>query len=310
MRWALVVAGALVISGSGVSCKDKGKPARPASQDKDGGAASTPDGVEIAVLQSVAVRHAQTGLPMPPDDQLADAASQVLADSPALIMASEEVAEGRVAVPARLRITVTCDEVTAAASHSLICAAEAELDLEGSSRLEPHANVLIERVLSGPEQTVDDGAVADAATAAVLEATGTVAAHEQLRQSDDAAVLAALTDTDVDVRIWALQLAAERELEQAFDHAAEALGSKDPGLSGAGVRALVAIGDERAIDLLAARADFSDPDRLRVLVEAVTAIGGEEAIEFLELVATGHSEAALRQQAEEGIERVRRRMKR
>ena len=60
--------------------------------------------------------------------------------------------------------------------------------------------------------------------------------------------------------------------------------------------------DDKTIDCVIAA--VPDHWHRRMVVEAVSAIGGDEAAEFLEYVATGHSDADLRNRAREGLERL------
>jgi HEAT repeat protein len=138
----------------------------------------------------------------------------------------------------------------------------------------------------------------------VIEAARELVVKEELREGEDAAVLKGLDSTDPDVVLWCLELVAERRLKPAFERALSLLQAKDAGVRAAALSALVALKDPRAVAPLAKMANFSNSEELRLVIEAVSAIGGDEAAEFLEYVATGHSDADLRNRAREGLERI------
>jgi len=77
--------------------------------------------------------------------------------------------------------------------------------------------------------------------------------------------------------------------------------SRDPGALEAGVEALGKIGDEEALEILAAMALLSYlPVRLRA-VEAIRNIGGDRAIQILEEVMKGNTSPLVAARAEEAI---------
>jgi HEAT repeat protein len=129
-----------------------------------------------------------------------------------------------------------------------------------------------------------------------------------LRVASNAELLSQLlvTDAEVGLKIWALQLAADRSLREAVPAGIAALSDRDEDVQAAAVALLVELGDERAISALSKGIDFKDHQQLRVVMEAVSAIGGEDAVEFLEYVASGHPDEDMRARAKESIGQARR----
>jgi HEAT repeats len=303
---AALVAAALIGCGKD---RESGSAKAPA---KDGGAADGSRKPETAVLTGVAIQRIDPARPHPIRDQdLSARLGKVLTDSAAFAAEGEAVPAGRTAVPAAVQVTLRYDVVSPPGGKGgrvAVVGVEAEMDWKtGGERLEARENVLVERPVERGDEARLDQVVVDAVTHAVELAGRGLVAKETLRQSDDRAVLAALDSDDADTVLWALDLCAARRLKAAFDRAVALLDSRDPGVQAAALRVLVALRDPRAVEPLARRADFADAQTMQALVEAVTAIGGQEAIEFLELIASGHDQAEMRQRAREGLERLGRR---
>ena len=262
--------------------------------------------LETAVISDVAIRAAQPAVIKAdmPERDLAAAFGAVLSRSKAFAASQAEVLAGRTGVPARVSLTITYDQVDAPTGRSIVCAVEAAIDWQGGERLTPRANVLAEKPLAPADVKRAPQLAVEMVQQAVIEAAHELASKEELRQGEDAAVLAGLDADDPDVALWCLELVADRKLRGGFDRALALLKHKDAGVRAAALRALVALKDPRAVGPLAKMANFSNPEELRMVVEAVSAIGGDEAAEFLEYVATGHSDADLRNRAREGLERL------
>jgi hypothetical protein len=263
---------------------------------------------ETAVLTRIAIRWTEPAPAGVDEEDLSRRLGALLTGSPAFVAEGEPVPAGRVAVPAAVEVTLHRDEMPRGAERVIMVGVEAEVGwMEGADRVKPRENVLVHRPLQPRDRANADQVVAALAIEAIEAAGRGLVAKETMRQGDDAAVLAGLSAPDPDQVLWALEIAAARRLSAAFDRAIALLDSPDAGVSSAALRVLVALRDARAVRALARRADFADPDTMRGLVEAVTAIGGPEAIEFLELVASGHADADMRQRAQEGLERLGRR---
>jgi hypothetical protein len=264
---------------------------------------------ETALLTQVEIRRVDPDRPLELDDEeLARIFGAALTEDQVFAGREEDVPEGRVPVRARAVARVSYDLVgDASQARSIVCAVEAEIEWQGGGdRVELHENVLVERRLAPGDDPRLAPAVGEMLARALAEAGAGLAGKERLRQGPDADVIAALDASDPDRVSFALELMAERRLRGGFDRAVALLRSEHPSQRAAALRALVALGDARAVEHLAGRADFGDHQGLRTIIEAVSAIGGEEAGDFLELVATGHPDPEIRKHAAEGLERIRR----
>jgi hypothetical protein len=308
------VALALLVAAASLGCKRSG----PAAQ-RDGGPTAAPAGDagpaaragETTVIGDIAIRRVDpTAFKVEMADRdLAAAVAGVLRGSKAFAPSLAEVPAGRTGVPARVTLDITYDQVVAPSGRALVCAVEAAIDWQsGGERLIPRSNVLAEKPLATTSDQQRARAIAgEMIQQSVIEAGRELVVKEELRQGEDAAVEKGLDSTDPDVVLWSLELVAERRLKAAFERALSLLKAKDAGVRAAALRALVALKDPRAVAPLAKMANFSNTEELRLVIEAVSAIGGDEAAEFLEYVATGHSDADLRNRAREGLERIGRR---
>jgi len=129
---------------------------------------------------------------------------------------------------------------------------------------------------------------------------------ERLRQADAKAVMAGLGSTQRDTRLAAATVAAERRLREAVPALIERLSDPDEEIRDRALGALVEIGDRRAVGPLTRLTQFRDIERMHKIIDAVASLGGEEARAYLELVASGHEEATVRQLAREGLARMQR----
>lgn len=287
--------------------RDAGPPEGARAVAEDAGPARR--ALETAVIGDIAIRRVdpESHKAAVKDEELAGAIGSALSGSKAFAASPEEVPAGRTGVPARVAVTITYDLVVAPKGRSIVCAVEAAIEWQRGERLTPRENVLTERPVAAGDQKRIAAIAAELIQQSVLAAARGLVDKEELRQGDDAAVLKALDDPDPDVVLWGLELVAERRLGGAFDRALALLRARDAGVRAAALRALVALKDPRAVEPLAKMANFSNPEELKMVIEAVTAIGGDEAAEFLEYLATGHSDADVRNRAREGLERIGRR---
>lgn len=309
MKGSTAVLAAGLVLAAGAACKSEPKPARPA----DASAEPAPRRPETAVVAGVKIHWVGSGAQPPVrDEDLAARLRDLLTGSPAFVADESKVPSGRTPAPAAIEVTLRHEVVNVPprgdekGGRSIVVGVEAQVEWRSGERLVPTENVLVERPFAPGEDRVVEPLVAELVQRAVEQAGRGLVAKETLRQSDDAAVLAALASGQPDVA-WALEVCAARRLTAAFDRAVALLDSPDQGARVAALQLLVALRDPRAVSALAKRADFTDPEMMRILVEAVTAIGGPEALEFLEMVAGGHADPDLRKRAEEGLERLGRR---
>lgn len=73
------------------------------------------------------------------------------------------------------------------------------------------------------------------------------------------------------------------------------------------IGALVAIGDRRAVPALTRLTKFGNTAKMAKLIDGIGSLGGKEAVEYLELVASGHEDADIRNMASDALERLKRR---
>ncbi len=174
---------------------------------------------------------------------------------------------------------------------------------DGSTRLAPHENVILERVLERSAKDVN-GFVAIQAEKAVITAAQGLVRKEVLRIAQDSDVLKTLESGQADDIVWALSIVRERRLASAVDVSIQLLGSANPEIQDEAFRTLVALRDRRAVDALTKYADFKNPERMHSVIEALSVLGGADALEFLDFVATGHPKLPIRKHALEAQKRL------
>jgi HEAT repeats len=130
---------------------------------------------------------------------------------------------------------------------------------------------------------------------------------EAIRRGELPAVLGALDADDPSLRQVAFATIAERHLVAALPRLIELLHAPDELVRDGAIGALVALRDRRAIKPLTELAEFKDLDLMRRIIDAVGEIGGEDAHEYLELVASGHQVAIIRELAQQALGRMGRR---
>ncbi len=204
----------------------------------------------------------------------------------------------------RYDVTLASEESEA----SVVVAIEGRLGfIEDNGELHPRVALIMEKKL--PEMAIaagDDGVAAELEllSLAALDAVGdSLLARERLRRSSHEELLSHLStgSDDVGLKIWGLQLAAERALTEALPAGIAALSHDDEDVQAAAIAMLVSLRDPRAVSALSKDIDFKDYEALRVVMEAVSAIGGEDATEFLEFVASGHPDEGIRARAKENL---------
>ncbi len=271
---------------------------------------------ELMVLRQVFVEESsdQGGLHVPASD-MAKKLGSILVTSGFLAARDGDVPDTHLARPVEAFLSMSYDWAPNAEANAgaLVLAAEARLEfIDSRSDLAPQVAVLMEASVphrgDAPEETGDaQAALAQLAESAVVSLAESLVARERLRRAPHAELLSALSVAlkEPSMRIWGLQLAADRRLREAVPAAIASLTMGDEALEAAAISTLVALGDPQAVPALVNGVDFNDYEELRVTMEAISAIGGEDAIEFLEFVASGHSDAELRERAKESLGRLR-----
>ena len=220
-----------------------------------------------------------------------------------------EVPEGQLPrrVEAIIQINYDISPASSTGPGTLVVATEATLEfIDARSDLCPRAGLIVEQGLStGADHKALLQTMVENSLDSVAE---TLAARERLRRAPHEELLSVLSvgAKEAGLKIWALQLAADRGLGEAVPSAIEALSSSDKNVRAAATSALVSLGDERAVPALTDNVDFKDYEQLRVIMEAVSAIGGDDASEFLEFVAGGHPSDDIKERARESIDYMKR----
>jgi hypothetical protein len=131
-------------------------------------------------------------------------------------------------------------------------------------------------------------------------------ARARLRKADVPTLVAAIGSAELEVRLGAIAAAAERRERGAVPALIERLGDSEELVRDRTLGALIEIGDRRAVKPLVAQTRFQDLDTMHKIIEAVASLGGDEARSYLELVASGHEDREVRDQAREALDRLRR----
>jgi hypothetical protein len=144
---------------------------------------------------------------------------------------------------------------------------------------------------------------------AVAEAGRDLAVGLRLAESDDDALLEALSSSDPRQQGRAAVLAGQRRLRAAVPRLTPLLkedAARDDVVLRA-IGALVAIGDPGAVPALIEAGRMRPPEFLTPLLYAIGALGGREAEAYLFTVLSGHPDEALRQVAREALRELERR---
>ncbi len=191
---------------------------------------------------------------------------------------------------------------------SLVLAAEARVEfVQGRGELAPRAAMVFEVEVKAPSAESGQVALSKLGSSAMEKLAESLALRERLRRASHAELLSALAVDlrEPSMRVWGLSIAADRGLLEAADAAAEAMASSDEKVRAAALAALVEFRLPGTVPVITDALDFADYEELRVAIEALNVIGGEDAEAFLEFVASGHSDAGMRQRAKEALGRMR-----
>lgn len=272
--------------------------------------------LELMVLRQVRVEESSDkGALRLPASEMAKDVGRRLVTSGYLAAREGDVPDTHVPRPVEAFLSLSYDWAPDAepGAGALVLAAEARLEfVDRRSDIAPRVAMLLEASVPMPSGT------GDAAAQKMLERLGTtaaenlaesLAARERLRRAPHAELLSALSVSleEPSLRIWGLQVAADRGLAEAAGAAVKSLGSEDEELRSAALSALVVFADPSTVAAITRGLDFNDYEELRVVMEAIQAIGGDDATSFLEFVASGHSDEGMRRRATEALERARER---
>tara|TARA_R110002073_G_scaffold24260_4_gene81916 strand:+ start:2976 stop:3953 length:978 start_codon:yes stop_codon:yes gene_type:complete len=271
---------------------------------------------EVMVLRQVFVEESPEGGALTlPGSEMAKQLGGTLVTSGFLAARDGDVPDSHRArrVEAFLSLSYDWAPQAQANAGALVLAAEARLEfIEGRSDLAPRVAILLDAEVphsaSDPDGSKQAQLALDQLAQAATENLGeSLVARERLRRSTHAELLSALSVglREPTMRIWGLQLAADRGLREAATAAARSLDTEDEALRSAATAALVAFRDPTTVAALIEGVDFNSYEELRVTMEAISAIGGDDAIEFLEFLASGHSDDEIRERAKQSLLRLR-----
>jgi hypothetical protein len=210
-------------------------------------------------------------------------------------------------VEAMLNVSYDVTPPEGDAKGSLVVAIEVTLEfIDDRSERQPRVALIVEKTLLVQDEAAIAGQLNALARAALDTVADELASKERLRRASHEELLSQLSLGDnVGMKIWGLQLAADRSLAEAVPAGIQALSNEDEDVRAAAIAMLVSLGGPDVVSALAKNIDFKDHEELRMIMEAVSAIGGEDAEEFLEFVATGHPDEDIRAHAKESIKNIR-----
>lgn len=279
--------------------RDAGRPEKPPPPDRQH---------ERVVLRKLDVRMVPPSQPREIEQKaIADALWKQLLASHRFYAEGDPLPPGMVAHSADFRLSINYDVIPDGDQVSLLAAVVLEVMWESGDDLAPVARILAEHPIPKPARDADiDRAISDHIAATVAKAGQELIEEEGLRTGPADDIVAALGSSSVDTQLWALALVRDRRLAAAYDRVIALLDSSESDVRETAVGALIAIGDQRAVGVLADKVELSDYPFLRVVIEAASALGGEEAESFLEFVATGHPDREIRERATQALERLSR----
>ncbi len=309
-----VWAAAVAVLAATPGCKKHASPEHaPATAPDDAAAAATAP--ERVVVVNVPVRlEPQEGDPAAwraSEKALGKQLRSLLVGTGAFVGGDDEVPAGMHGRRARVEVSISYALGPAPSgkgrdAHALIQARLIWRD--GGQDLAPSDNLDLVRTL--PQGEDPSRALVEQIAAALPLAARGLADKERIRAGSVDDVRAALAATtadgaaDDDLRIWAMQVARERQLSALTDDVIALLRDPSRSVRSAAIGALQALGQRRAVKPIADATDMSDPQFVRLAIDAAAALGGDEARDFLEFLADGHPDADIRNDARRALVRM------
>lgn len=297
MRGAVVVACAAIVASA--ACKRTDKRAEPRVV-YDAAAAvrvdTRPDHIVLTDVSVVTV-DPKNAIELPVE-QVAKAVASRLTKSGQFAHVEAAAPAGTRPRTAGLEVVITYD----ARSDELSVDVEAVLIWDDAGdELIPRQDVAVDRSFAGG----DPGpAMTALVTETVERAADGLIAKERVRNGEPDVVAAAVASDEIDMARWALAVATERRVADAYGPAVALLGSKERDLHRDAIEALVAIGDRRAVDPIAKSGAFTDHEMIGRIIDAVAKLGGGDARDYLDFIATGHPDPDIQKRASTALERL------
>jgi len=182
-----------------------------------------------------------------------------------------------------------------------------ELQTAGTRRPGRPVAVFLRPVADQPEfSAIGIGTTGKDLLAAVMagfdDAWDAVTAERVLEEKDPSAMVSALADGDWRLREFAIGRLGERKVAASVEPLVARLTvEEDPRLVLRIVGALVAIGDERAVDPLIALTHRKDAGFVVQIVYALGALGSRQAEAYLVTMASGHPDDEVRSAAQKAL---------
>lgn len=158
----------------------------------------------------------------------------------------------------------------------------------------------------------DDGAAKQATYQKLVERiagdlVAGFAARRRLRSGSPDGIHAALATDGGELRVEAIRAAGERHLTSEAPRLLALLDDSDEATRDAALGALIALGDRRAVTVLARSRSLRDRHELHKIIEAISILGGEEADAYLSFLAGSHDDEEIRSEAAAARARLLRR---
>jgi hypothetical protein len=118
-------------------------------------------------------------------------------------------------------------------------------------------------------------------------------------------VAKALSSSDFDLRLEALNIIGARKMREHVPMVLHLLTDDDESIRDAALGALVELRDRRAVKALAESRPMRDTREMRKVLDAIATLGGQEAKDYLAFVAETHDDEEIRSMAKEALERMK-----
>lgn len=130
-------------------------------------------------------------------------------------------------------------------------------------------------------------------------------ARQKLWTATPGEVAKALSSSDSDVRLEALNAIGGRKMGEQVPAVLHLLNDDDESIRDAALGALVELKDRRAVKALAESRPMRDTREMRKVLDAIATLGGREAKDYLAFVAETHDDEDIRSMAKEALERLK-----